>query len=99
MTQTIIHKSIEQINQAIDQIIDEVQDLNQEVILWKPSSEEWSIMQIVCHVAEAVPYWLTEIEMLLASPGNVWGGVYKIMTDLKLFQIQKPARLPRFLMN
>lgn len=73
MTQTTIHKSIEQINQAIDQILDEVQDLNKEVIHWQPSVEEWSIMQIVCHVAEAVPYWLTEIETLLVSPGNVWG--------------------------
>jgi uncharacterized damage-inducible protein DinB len=30
-------------------------------------------MQILCHLAEAVPYWLDEIEQLLEAPGKEWG--------------------------
>ncbi|GAA3312527.1 hypothetical protein GCM10020331_000490 [Ectobacillus funiculus] len=30
-------------------------------------------MQILCHLVEAVPYWLDEIERLLETPGKEWG--------------------------
>ena len=44
-------------------MIGTVTRLSEETIRWKPSEEEWSIMQILCHVVEAVPYWLGEIEL------------------------------------
>lgn len=47
--------------------------LCQEIIYWKPSEDEWSIMQIITHVAEAIPYWAKEINNIKVNPENVWG--------------------------
>lgn len=73
MTQSTVTQSIDQINNALEQIIRKVKGLDIETIRWKPSEEEWSIMQILCHLLEAVPYWLKEIDHLLTSPGSEWG--------------------------
>ena len=50
-------------------IIETVNGLSEETIRWNPSEEEWSIMQIMAHIIEAVPYWLDEINELVQSPG------------------------------
>ncbi|WP_017729154.1 DinB family protein [Halalkalibacterium ligniniphilum] len=68
-----VESSIESIQQSLDRIIETTKELSEETIRWKPSEEEWSIIQIVCHLVEAVPYWLNEIEGLLKSPGKEWG--------------------------
>lgn len=39
----------------------------------KPSEEEWSAMQIVSHIIEAVDFWVTDLEALLVVPGAKWG--------------------------
>ncbi|KKI93434.1 hypothetical protein WQ54_04130 [Bacillus sp. SA1-12] len=66
-------ESIQSIHSSLDRIIQKANELTEDVIRWKPSDEEWSIMQILCHLVEAVPYWLNEIELLLESPGKEWG--------------------------
>jgi uncharacterized damage-inducible protein DinB len=65
--------SIESIKQSIDKMIGTVSGLSEEMIRRKPSEDEWSIMQIICHVLEAVPYWLGEIAKIKAQPGELWG--------------------------
>lgn len=70
---TNMNEAIESIKQSIDQMIETTKSLSEETIRWNPSEEEWSIMQILCHVEEAIPYWLNEIERLLESPGAEWG--------------------------
>ncbi|MFS0776971.1 DinB family protein [Neobacillus sp. 3P2-tot-E-2] len=73
MAASTLSQSITDINLSLDKIIQQVKELEAETIQRKPSEEEWSIMQILCHIVEAVPYWLTEIETLLATPGVEWG--------------------------
>jgi uncharacterized damage-inducible protein DinB len=68
-----VKDSIQSIHQSIDQVIQKTEGLSDDVIRWNPSEDEWSIMQILCHLVEAVPYWLNEIEQLLESPGKEWG--------------------------
>src|SRR6266550_8674373 len=42
--------------------------------LYIPSGEnEWSIMQILAHIVEIMPYWAGEIEKLVAAPGQNFG--------------------------
>lgn len=68
-----VSASIQSIHQSLDKITQKAEGLSEEVIRWSPSEEEWSIMQILCHLVEAVPYWLNEIEQLQESPGKKWG--------------------------
>jgi uncharacterized damage-inducible protein DinB len=68
-----IQLSIDSIKDSIDKMIETVSGLTEETIRWKPSEDEWSIMQIICHVLEAVPYWLGEIAKIKEQPGELWG--------------------------
>ena len=65
--------AITSVSESIDRIIETVNGLSEETIRWNPSEEEWSIMQIMAHIVEAVPYWLDEINELVQSPGKEWG--------------------------
>lgn len=65
--------AIQSIQDTTDRIIQVAQGLPEEVIRWKPSEDEWSIMEVLCHVAEATPYWLKEIKQLVEMPGTEWG--------------------------
>jgi uncharacterized damage-inducible protein DinB len=73
MTSLIVNDSIHSIQKSLDQVIQKVKGLSDGVLRWNPSEEEWSSMQILCHITEAVPYWLDEIELLIDSPGKEWG--------------------------
>jgi uncharacterized damage-inducible protein DinB len=66
-------QAIESIHQSINKMIGTVTGLSEDTIRWKPSEDEWSIMQILCHVVEAVPYWLGEIAEIKAHPEKLWG--------------------------
>ncbi|NSL51400.1 DinB family protein [Calidifontibacillus erzurumensis] len=68
-----IQESIQSVQKSLDKIIETVENLSEDIIRKNPTPEEWSIMQIICHVAEAVPYWIGEIENIKAAPGTEWG--------------------------
>jgi uncharacterized damage-inducible protein DinB len=65
--------TITSVSESIDRIIATVRGLSEETVRWNPTEDEWSIMQIMCHIVEAVPYWLDEITQLVQSPGKEWG--------------------------
>lgn len=73
MAAATLSQSIANINLSLDKIIQKVQELETDTIQKKPSEDEWSVMHILCHIVEAVPYWLSEIETLIATPGIEWG--------------------------
>lgn len=73
MTYQAIGVSIPSINQSIDQILEVTATLSEETIRWNPSEDEWSILQILSHLTEAIPYWLSEVEKVVAVPGSKWG--------------------------
>jgi uncharacterized damage-inducible protein DinB len=64
---------ITSVNDSINRIIETVKGLSEETIRWQPTEEEWSIMQIMAHIVEALPYWVKEIEQLVETPGKAWG--------------------------
>ncbi|AXN40183.1 DinB family protein [Peribacillus butanolivorans] len=77
-----IGTSIQSFQQSIDHILETTANLSEKTIRCNPTEEEWSIMQILSHIAEAIPYWLGEVETVVATPGSKWGR-----------GLQDPARL------
>ncbi|MEJ9229435.1 DinB family protein [Peribacillus butanolivorans] len=77
-----IGTSIQSFQQSIDHILETTANLSEKTIRCNPTEEEWSIMQILSHLAEAIPYWLSEVETVVATPGSKWGR-----------GLQDPARL------
>lgn len=70
MTLTTKIKEFKDVIQKMTAIL----EANSEEILYKqPSETEWSAMQIVAHVIEAVNFWTTDLEALLVVPGSKWG--------------------------
>ncbi|MFD4929386.1 DinB family protein [Peribacillus butanolivorans] len=77
-----IGTSVQSFQQSIDHILETTANLSEKTIRCNPTEEEWSIMQILSHIAEAIPYWLGEVETVVATPGSKWGR-----------GLQDPARL------
>src|SRR3954466_14001085 len=77
-----VNESIQHIQQSLHDILNVTKNLSEETIRWKPSEEEWSILQVLSHLVEGVPYWLGEVERVVAEPGSSWGR-----------GLQDPARL------
>ena len=66
-------QAIQSFQYSLDQLIETVKGLPEETIRWNPSNDEWSIMQILCHVLEATPYWIGEISQIKRDPNLEWG--------------------------
>ncbi|MED0989888.1 DinB family protein [Bacillus nitratireducens] len=73
MTKSLQIHAAESVYESIDKIKTIVKSLPEEIIYWKPSEDEWSIMQIITHVAEAIPYWAKEINNIKLNHENLWG--------------------------
>ncbi|WP_285766692.1 DinB family protein [Peribacillus sp. SI8-4] len=68
-----IEKSIESIQLSLDHILETTENLPEETVRFNPTEDEWSIMQILSHLTEAIPYWLGEVQAVVAMPGSKWG--------------------------
>lgn len=68
-----LQEAINSIHQSLDQIIATSKELSPEQLTWKPAEDKWSVMEVLAHVDEAIPYWLEEINRLLEQPGVEWG--------------------------
>jgi hypothetical protein len=64
---------IESLRASISNIEALVKSLPEETIRWKPSEDEWSIIQIMTHLVEAIPYWVNEMKKIKAQPNQLWG--------------------------
>ena len=58
---------------AAEEMIAEVQQLPPDLITWKPANDVWSVMEILCHVQEFVPYWAGQITQIVEHPDQTWG--------------------------
>jgi uncharacterized damage-inducible protein DinB len=60
--------------QAItDDIVAEVQRLPPPLITWIPADGVWSVMDILCHIREFVPFWTDETLRISRRPDEQWG--------------------------
>jgi len=73
MTTAVLNEKLETFKKCIDEIVTVVKNTEEAALFMKPSEEEWSAMQIVSHIIEAVDFWVTDLEALLVVPGAKWG--------------------------
>lgn len=73
MTTAILNEKVEVFKKSIEDIVKVVEETEESTLYIKPSEKEWSGMQIVSHVLEAVEFWLVDLEALLVVPGAKWG--------------------------
>ncbi len=51
----------------------ELSELDPTLLYLKPAPTEWTVMEILAHLLELMPYWGDEIEKLVANPGQNFG--------------------------
>ncbi|NWJ47723.1 MAG: DinB family protein [Chloroflexi bacterium] len=60
-------------NEVIALADNELLQVNPDALYHNTSGVEWSIMQVLAHIAEFMPYWAGEIEKILVVPGVKFG--------------------------
>ncbi len=62
-----------QLRLSADEILGEAQRLPPEMIHWVPAEGVWSVMDILCHIREFVPFWTSETVRVASGSGEQWG--------------------------
>jgi uncharacterized damage-inducible protein DinB len=73
MATVVLKDKIDIFKKSINDMINILNQTEDAILYIKPSEKEWSAMQIVAHVLEAVNFWLEDLEALLIVPGAKWG--------------------------
>jgi uncharacterized damage-inducible protein DinB len=73
-----IRKSVRTSYASLLQLIDgPLAQINTSKLYQSPAENEWTIMQILAHIVEFMPYWAGEIEKVLAEPGCSFGRTHE----------------------
>ena len=62
-----------QLQTITDDILAEVERLPSEIITWIPDEGVWSVMDILCHIREFLPFWTGETVRIARRPSEHWG--------------------------
>jgi uncharacterized damage-inducible protein DinB len=73
MATAVLNEKLELFKKSIDDMETVLKNTDEAALYVKPSETEWSAMQIVSHVLEAVDFWVEDLEALLVVPGAKWG--------------------------
>lgn len=73
MSTAVMNEKVGTFVKSIEGIVEVLSNTEETILYVKPSEEEWSAMQIVSHVLEAVNFWIADLEALLIVPGAKWG--------------------------
>lgn len=73
MSSIVLSDKIVSFKNSIDNILQVLEKTDEAILYKKPSEKEWSAMQIVSHVIEAVDFWVEDLKALLIVPGAKWG--------------------------
>lgn len=73
MATAVLNEKLEMFKKSIYDIVAVLKNTEEAVLYVKPSEQEWSAMQIVSHILEAVDFWVADLEALLVVPGAKWG--------------------------
>jgi uncharacterized damage-inducible protein DinB len=66
-------EAAQKIQSSCDAILAEASRLPAEILRWKPAPEVWSVMDILCHIEEFLPYWTAQSLSVVAHPDREWG--------------------------
>ncbi|MDQ0976064.1 putative damage-inducible protein DinB [Neobacillus niacini] len=73
MVTAVLNEKLEVFEKSIVDIVAVLKNTEEGALYVKPSESEWSAMQIVSHILEAVEFWVEDLEALLVVPGAKWG--------------------------
>jgi hypothetical protein len=66
-------EAADRLEAAAEEMLSEVARLPHELITWKPAEGVWSVMDILCHDEEFVPYWTAQAQQVVRDPDQIWG--------------------------
>ena len=95
MTTALLGKEVEDFKKSIDDIVEILKNTDEKTLYVKPSEPEWSAMQIVSHVLEAVDFWVADLEALLIVPGAKWGRNHEHVRRLAAVEESVVAQLSK----
>jgi uncharacterized damage-inducible protein DinB len=58
---------------AAGELLAEIDRQPSDLITWEPAAGVWSVMDILCHVQEFVPYWTAQTLRVIEHPNELWG--------------------------
>jgi len=61
------------LHKAVAALLAEVERLPDDLVLWKPADDVWSVLEILSHVREFVPYWTAQTLQVARRPDQLWG--------------------------
>ncbi|MCM3692933.1 DinB family protein [Neobacillus niacini] len=95
MTQAVLNEKIEGFKKSIDDITAVLENTDEGALYVKPSETEWSAMQIVSHILEAVHFWVEDLGALLVVPGAKWGRNHEHVRRLAAVDENVVARIKK----
>ncbi len=72
-TGTRADRAAERLESLTEELLAEVQTLPAALITWVPGEGVWSVMDILCHVEEFIPYWTEVVLQVVRHPDQPWG--------------------------
>lgn len=91
----LLEEKIHSFKNSINQIIQVLENTDESMLYVKPSENEWSAMQIVSHILEAVDFWIEDLEALLIVPGAKWGRNHEHVRRLAAVEESVVSQLTR----
>ncbi|QEE27560.1 DinB family protein [Terriglobus albidus] len=70
---TRVQDACRQIDTILSEIETKVQPLPRAWLSWRPVADVWSILDILSHIEEFVPYWSGQILSIIHHPNQEWG--------------------------
>lgn len=65
--------AISRIQGTTEEILSQADSVPKDCIHWKPGPDVWTVMDNLCHIAEFVPYWTSQVEQVIEHPDQAWG--------------------------
>ena len=66
-------RAADRLRAVAEEMLTEVARLPQDLVTWQPAADVWSVMDILCHVQEFVPYWTAQTMRVIEQPQELWG--------------------------
>jgi fumarylpyruvate hydrolase len=73
MPETRAQVAAARLRAAVDEMLAEVERLPAPLVAWEPAAGVWSVMDVLCHVEEFIPYWTAQALQAIVHPNQSWG--------------------------
>lgn len=73
MPETRAQQAAARLRAAAHELLWEVDRLPPDLARWRPAPDVWSVMDILCHAQEFIPYWTSQVLRAIRRPQELWG--------------------------